>query len=130
MALEIIVGCVNSLLPPALAGNEVLSGEVQQDDDRSKARAGGASASLTRASTFTSRFIAETEAPDSLSKGGSSNSQSRDSTTSTYSGISDDLQGLLNPGRNVVLRFESMSAAELKVGLLFWYNPTLGGSTG
>ena len=123
MALEVLVGCVNSLLPPALTGTQVLSGEAQQNDDRSKTRGGGGSASLTRVSTFTSRFIAEMEAPDSLSKGDSSNSQSRHSTTSTYSGMSDDLQGLLIPGRNVVLRFESMSAAELKVGLLSCYNP-------
>ena len=36
------------------------------------------------------------------------------SLSSSTSGISDDLQGLLLPGRTVILRFESMSAAELK----------------
>lgn len=34
--------------------------------------------------------------------------------SSSTSGTSDDLQGLLLPGRTVILRFESMSASELK----------------
>jgi len=37
------------------------------------------------------------------------------SASSSTPGMSDDLQGLLIPGRNVILRFESMPAAELKV---------------
>ena len=42
------------------------------------------------------------------------NGRSVQSLSSSTSGISDDLQGLLLPGRTVILRFESMSAAELK----------------
>ncbi len=117
MALEILVGCVESLLPTSIKEVQLLSRGVQQDDDCLDERSYGASPILRRASTFTSRVVRENESSEGLAKGDSTYSQSRDSTASACSGISDDLQGLLIPGRNVVLRFESMSAAELKVRL-------------
>lgn len=123
MALEIVVGCVHSLLPTTITGNELLSRGVQQDNDCCNDGAGSATASLRRTSTFTSRVVTENVPLQGHSKGGSIYSQSRDSTASSYSGISDDLQGLLIPGRNVVLRFESMSAAELKVSSLILVHP-------
>lgn len=71
---------------------------------------GSSDAILTRESTFMSRVVTEEEKPDRL-RGG----HARQDTPSSTSQMSDDLQGLLVPGRNVILRFESMSAAELKV---------------
>ena len=121
MALEILVGCVESLLPTSVKGVQLLSRGVKEDDDCLDERSDGASPVLRRASTFTSRIVREHEPSQGLAKG---DSTSRDSTASTCSGISDDLQGLLIPGRNVVLRFESMSAAELKVSSLL-VQPTL-----
>ena len=126
MALEILVGCVNSLLPTTITGNALPSRGFQQDNDCCDDGARGATASLRRMSTFTSRLVAEAEASQGHAKGGSTYSQSRDSTASSCSGISDDLQGLLIPGRNVVLRFESMSAAELKVSSLILAHPDFG----
>ena len=84
----------------------------QQDEDSNK-HMGQSPARFTRIGTFTSRIVAKNE--ERAQDDSSSCSQSRDSSDSTVSGISDDLQGLLIPGRNVILRFESMSATELKV---------------
>ena len=71
---------------------------------------GVSAATLTEESTFPSRSVAEGKEPDRLMGGHASQS-----TSSSPSEMSDDLHGLLVPGRNVILRFESMSAAELKV---------------
>ena len=67
---------------------------------------------LTRESTFTSRAVTgqPEERPDRLR-----GNHAPQSGPSGAPDMSDDLQGLLTPGRNVILRFESMSAAELKV---------------
>lgn len=115
MALEILVGCAGSVLPTSIKGVQLLSRGVQQDEDCLDEPSDGTSPVLRRANTFTSRIVREDEPSQGPAKG---DSTSRDSTGSTCSGISDDLQGLLIPGRNVVLRFESMSAAELKVSSL------------
>ena len=82
----------------------------QQDEDSNK-HTKQSPANFTRRCTFTSRIVAKNEEHAQ----NDSSSQSTDSSVSTVSGISDDLQGLLIPGRNVILRFESMSATELKV---------------
>ena len=119
MALEVLSDCVASLIPTSIRVDQAVSGGTQQDDGSLEARPVSASARLCRSSTFSSRVVAARKPKEGLSQVASSDSQSRDSTASTYSGISDDLQGLLIPGRNVVLRFESMSAAELKVSRLF-----------
>ena len=65
---------------------------------------------LTRESTFMSRAVTGQERPD-RPRG----VHAAQSGPSGAPDMSDDLQGLLTPGRNVILRFESMSAAELKV---------------
>ena len=67
-------------------------------------------ATLTRESIYTSRVVTEKETPDRLR-----GNHAMQSTSSCTSEMADDLHGLLIPGRNVILRFESMSAAELKV---------------
>lgn len=68
-------------------------------------------ATLTSKGTPSSRLVTRGEEPGRLEDGHLSQS-----TSSSPSDLSDDLHGLLVPGRNVILRFESMSAAELKVG--------------
>ena len=65
---------------------------------------------LNRESTYTCRVVTGKESPDGL-RGG----HAQQSASSSTSDMSDDLHGLLIPGKNVILRFESMSAAELKV---------------
>ncbi len=75
--------------------------------DRSKETS---AAVLTRDSTFTSSVVTGKERPDRLR-----GCHAPQSGLSGAPEMSDDLQGLLTPGRNVILRFESMSAAELKV---------------
>jgi len=84
----------------------------QQDEDSNK-HMKQSPAVFTRRGTFTSRIIAKDE--EHVQNDSSSCSQSTASSVSSVSGISDDLQGLLIPGRNVILRFESMTATELKV---------------
>ena len=65
---------------------------------------------FNKASTFSSSTLTGQQSSNSFQ-----GRHSLHSASSSTSGMSDDLQGLLIPGRNVILRFESMPAAELKV---------------